>query len=119
MNVLIYLQERDTPMARKYAGLFEEYSSRRDVLKGMAGFMLAVSLESCSQALSSSSSTPTPTSIPRRPGSLLYTYRGHTDRIPAVADITPLVTSTVVSEQGTEHLSVQSPDGYFAQISVA
>jgi WD40 repeat protein len=34
-------------------------------------------------------------------------------------DSTRLVTSTIVSEQGTEHLSVQPPDGYFAQISQA
>jgi hypothetical protein len=30
-----------------------------------------------------------------------------------------LVTSIVNSEQGTEHLNVQPPDGYFAQISQA
>lgn len=72
-------------MVRKLRGLLDGYPSRRDVLKGMAGLMLAVGLESCSQVLSSSSSTPTPTPIPRRPGSLLYTYRGHTDRIPTVA----------------------------------
>ena len=34
-------------------------------------------------------------------------------------DDTRLVTSIVNSEQGTEHLSVQPPDGNFAQISQA
>ncbi len=60
------------------------YPSRRDVLRGMAGLMVAMSLGGCAQALSSSS-TPTPIPTPRRPGSLLYTYRGHTDRILTVA----------------------------------
>ena len=69
-------------MVRKHTGVLEASPSRRDVLRGLAGFMIAMSLESCAQALSSFS-TPTPT--PRRPGSLLYTYRGHTDRIPTVA----------------------------------
>src|SRR5712691_7956799 len=71
-------------MVRKYLSVLEGYPSRRDVLRGMAGFMMAVSLESCAQALSSSS-TPTPIPTPRRPGSILYTYRGHTDRILTVA----------------------------------
>ncbi len=60
------------------------YPSRRDVLRGMAGLMVTMSLGGCAQALSSSS-TPTPIPTPRRPGSLLYTYRGHTDRILTVA----------------------------------
>src|SRR6266496_2303506 len=60
------------------------YLSRRDVLRGMAGLMVTMSLGGCAQALSSSS-TPVPTPTPRRPGSLVYTYRGHTDRIPTVA----------------------------------
>jgi hypothetical protein len=34
-------------------------------------------------------------------------------------DSTRLVTSITVSEQGTEHLNVQPPDGHFAQISQA
>ena len=40
-------------MVRKRIGLLEGYLSRRDVLRGMAGLMLAVSLESCAQGLSS------------------------------------------------------------------
>jgi WD40 repeat protein len=78
----VCLQGRDTPMMHKYTEVLEGSLSRRNVLKGMAAFVLAMSLESCAQALSSSPSTPTP--IPHRPGSLLYTYRGHTDRIPTV-----------------------------------
>src|SRR5260370_2923942 len=62
------------------------YPSRRDVLRGMAGLMVTMGLGGCAQALSSSSTpTPTPTPTPRRPGSILYTYRGHTDRILTVA----------------------------------
>ncbi|MGZ6366161.1 MAG: WD40 repeat domain-containing protein [Ktedonobacteraceae bacterium] len=71
-------------MVRKRMGLLEGYPSRRDILRGMAGLLLAVSLESCAQGLSSASSS-TPTPAPRRPGSVSYTYRGHTDRILTVA----------------------------------
>src|SRR6266566_2741161 len=71
-------------MVSKNTSVLEGCLSRRDVLKGLAGFMIAVSLESCAQALSSSS-TPTPTPTPHRPGSIFYTYRGHTDRILTVA----------------------------------
>ena len=71
-------------MVSKNTSVLEGCLSRRDVLKGLAGFMIAVSLESCAQGLSSSS-TPTPTPTPHRPGSIFYTYRGHTDRILTVA----------------------------------
>lgn len=71
-------------MARKHTGFLEGYPSRRDVLRGMAGLMIAISVDGCAQTLSSSSAT-VPTATPRRPGSLIYTYRGHTDRIPTVA----------------------------------
>jgi len=58
--------------------------SRRDVLRGLAGLMITVSLEGCAQSLSSSSTTvPVPTPRPR--GSVLYTYRGHTARVTSVA----------------------------------
>lgn len=70
-------------MVRQLTGLLGGYLTRRDIIKGMAGLLLAVSLESCSQALSSSPSAPTP--VTRLPGSVYYTYRGHTDRIPTVA----------------------------------
>ncbi len=58
--------------------------SRREVLQGLAGLMIAMSLDSCAQALSSSS-TPVASPTPRRQGSVLYAYHGHTDRITSVA----------------------------------
>lgn len=70
-------------MMHKLPELLEGWLSRRDVLRGMMGLMLATSLESCAQGLSSSSPTPTP--APLHPGSVLYTYRGHKNRIPTVA----------------------------------
>ena len=84
MVVLMYHQERDTPMLSKQTDAPIGSPSRRDVLRGMAGLLVTMSLGGCAQALSSSS-TPTPTPTPRRPGSLLYTYRGHTNRILTVA----------------------------------
>lgn len=72
-------------MVRKRTGVLEWNLSRRDILRGLAGFVLAISLETCAQTLSTSSSTPTSTPAPHHPGSLLYTYRGHKDRIPTVA----------------------------------
>jgi len=84
LSLSFYLQERDAPMVRKQMDSLVGYLSRRDVLRGMAGLMVTMSLGGCAQALSSSS-TPVPTPTPRRPGSLVYTYRGHTDRIPTVA----------------------------------
>ena len=73
-------------MVRKHMGLLDGYLSRRAVLRGMAGFMIAVSLESCAQSLSTSStSAPTPIPTDRRPGIVYYTYRGHTGRILTLA----------------------------------
>src|SRR5947209_4774274 len=70
-------------MVRKQTDLLMGYPSRREVLRGMAGFMIAMSLEGCAQSLSSSSATvPVPT--PRPHGSVYYTYRGHTGRITSV-----------------------------------
>ena len=71
-------------MAREYTGVLEGYPSRRAVLKGLAGFMIVMSVDGCAQALSSSSAT-VPTATPRPHGSVLSTYHGHTDRITAVA----------------------------------
>src|SRR2546423_11062144 len=71
-------------MVRKQTDLLMGYPSRREVLQGLAGFMIAMSLEGCAQSLfSSSAAVPTPT--PRPPGSVLYTYRGHRDRVTTVA----------------------------------
>ena len=71
-------------MVHKHTGVFEGCLSRREVLQGLAGLMISMSLDGCAQALSSSSTTePTPT--PRPHGSVLKTYHGHTERITAVA----------------------------------
>jgi WD40 repeat protein len=56
--------------------------SRREVLQGLAGFMIAIGLEGCTQTHSSSSA---PVSTPRPRGSVLYTYHGHTGRVTTVA----------------------------------
>jgi WD40 repeat protein len=58
--------------------------TRRDVLRGMAGLMLAIGLEGCAQTLSSSQ-TVTPTPKAHAQGDVLYTYRGHTNRVTSVA----------------------------------
>jgi WD40 repeat protein len=71
-------------MVRKHTDVLIRYPSRRDVLRGMAGLMVTMSLGGCAQALSSSSAT-VPTATPRPQGSVLYTYRGHTDRATSVA----------------------------------
>src|SRR2546421_350015 len=71
-------------MVRKQTDLLMGYPSRREVLQGLAGFMIAMSLEGCAQSLfSSSAAVPVPTPRPR--GSLLYTYRGHTAHVATVA----------------------------------
>src|SRR5438270_8465213 len=70
-------------MVRKQTDLLMGYPSRREVLQGLAGFMIAMSLEGCAQSLFSSSATgPVPTLRPQ--GSVYYTYRGHTGRITSV-----------------------------------
>src|SRR6266487_4277454 len=71
-------------MSRTQTGALMGCPSRREVLRGLAGLMIAISLDGCAQALSSSSA-PVPTPTPRPHGSILYTYRGHTDRILTVA----------------------------------
>src|SRR2546421_449508 len=71
-------------MDRKHTGVLVRYPSRREVLQGLAAVALPMSLEGCAQSLfSSSAAVPTPT--PRPPGSVLYTYRGHTDSVMTVA----------------------------------
>lgn len=60
--------------------------TRRAVLQGLAGFVAFISLEGCTQSLSPSpTAVPTSTATSRPPGSLLSTYRGHTDRVTSVA----------------------------------
>jgi WD40 repeat protein len=59
--------------------------SRRNMLRVVAGCMLALSIESCAQAGSTSSASPTPTHISALPmGKLLVSYRKHTKRVTAV-----------------------------------
>ena len=71
-------------MVRKQTGSLMGCPSRREVLRGLAGVILTMSLEGCAQSLFSSSvAVPDPT--PRPQGSVLYTYRGHTGRITTVA----------------------------------
>lgn len=71
-------------MVRKRTDQLTGYLSRRDVIRGVAGLMIAISLDGCAQALSSPSVTaPSPT--PRPHGSILRTLRGHTDRVTSVA----------------------------------
>ncbi len=71
-------------MVRKQTGALMGCPSRREVLRGLAGFMLTVSLEGCAQSLSSSSTAAlVPTPRPR--GSVFYTYRGHSNRVTSVA----------------------------------
>jgi eukaryotic-like serine/threonine-protein kinase len=69
-------------MVHQQTGALVGCLSRRDVLRGLAGLMITVSLEGCAQALSSSS-TPVPTPLPH--GTVLHTYRGHTARVTSVA----------------------------------
>jgi WD40 repeat protein len=84
LSLSTYLQERDSQMVRKQTGALVGCPSRREVLRGLAGLLITMSLEGCAQALSSSSAkVPMPT--PRPQGSVLYTYRGHTDRVTSVA----------------------------------
>ncbi len=71
-------------MIVKQTGVLIGHPTRREVLRGLAGFMIALSLEGCAQSLSSSS-TPAPTPTARPQGSVYYTYRGHTAHISAVA----------------------------------
>ncbi|GAC1350789.1 MAG: hypothetical protein NVSMB27_36690 [Ktedonobacteraceae bacterium] len=71
-------------MVRKQTDSLMGCSSRREVLRALAGFIFTLSLEGCAQSRSSSS-TAVPVSTPRPHGSILYTYRGHTDRVTAIA----------------------------------
>src|SRR5258708_3296618 len=60
------------------------YLSRRLFLQSLAGFILTMSIDGCTQSITSSSTTvPTPT--PRPYGSVISRYRGHTMRVTTVA----------------------------------
>ena len=77
-------QERDAMMVHKHTGVLAGRLSRREVLRGLAGLMITMSLEGCAQALSSTS-TRVHIPTPRPQGSVLKTYGGHTDRVTSVA----------------------------------
>src|ERR1700730_16502502 len=62
----------------------QKYISRRTVVKGLALLALAVSDIGCASPGSSSNITPTPTKV-LPPGSIIYTYHGHSDQVLAVA----------------------------------
>jgi WD40 repeat protein len=71
-------------MVRTHADQKRNALSRRHVLQGLAAFLLPLSIGGCAQS-SSSTAVPTPAPARRPPGSVLYTYRGHTDRVTTVA----------------------------------
>jgi WD40 repeat protein len=73
-------QERNAPMIHQNTDQIIRRHSRRKVLGSMAGFLLALSIDGCTQSLS-----PLPTPTPRPPGSVLSTYRHHTNRVTTVA----------------------------------
>lgn len=70
-------------MMHQHTGQIMRGYSRRRVLGSLASVLLTLSIEGCAQSLSSSTTTPTPTSHP--PGSVLSTYRRHTNRVTTVA----------------------------------
>ena len=72
-------------MVHKHTGLLTGCPSRREVLKGLAGLAITLSLEGCAQALSPSSTTAHVATHTPPPGSVLSTYRGHTARVTSVA----------------------------------
>ena len=51
--------------------------SRRKAMKGLAALALAVIEVGCTSPNSSATATSTPTATPLRPGSIIYTYKGH------------------------------------------
>src|SRR6266536_3423688 len=79
----IYHQERDLPAMRKQTNQLTAYLSRRVILRGLAGFIVTMSIDACAQPGSSSTTVPTPT--PRPYGSVISTYRAHTMRVTTVA----------------------------------
>lgn len=64
---------------------FHNPLSRRTAMKGLAAFALAIIEAGCTSPNSSSTVTATPTATPVRPGSIIYTYKGHSEQILTVA----------------------------------
>lgn len=71
-------------MLRKQSKAPVGYTSRRQVLQSLMGFMIALWLEGCSQTYSTSA-TPVPIATSRPRGSVLVSYQGHTGRVTSVA----------------------------------
>ncbi len=71
-------------MLRKQSKAPLGHTSRRQVLRGLLGFAIAMGLEGCSQT-SSAPATPVPVSTSRPRGSVLVSYQGHTGRVTSVA----------------------------------
>jgi eukaryotic-like serine/threonine-protein kinase len=65
--------------------LLQKYITRRSVMKGLAAFAFAASAIGCASPNLSSGLTPTPAAIPLPPGSVIYTYTGHSDQVLAVS----------------------------------
>lgn len=71
-------------MVDTYIGVFKGYLSRHNVFRIMTGLMIVLSLAGCAQTVSSSPTvTPVPTVRPQ--SRILYTYRGHSARVAALA----------------------------------
>ncbi len=71
-------------MARKEMGTEARYPSRREVLQGIAGLVIALGLDGCAQT-HPASTAPTAAATARPEGSVLHTYHGHTNRVTTVA----------------------------------
>src|ERR1051326_1398494 len=84
LSLRAHYQAKEAPIVRKHTKPLRDRLSRREALRGLAGIMLALGLEGCAPSLFSSSA-PTPVPTPRSRGSVLYTYRGHTAHVAAVA----------------------------------
>jgi WD40 repeat protein len=79
------LDEREGGIVSGQETLLQTFVPRRTVMKGLAAFTLAACVTGCASPPSSSSVSPTPTATPRAPGTIIYTYTGHSEQVLAVA----------------------------------
>ena len=63
----------------------QKYMTRRTVVKGLAVAALAVGEMGCASPQASPGVTTRPTATPHPPGSIIYTYTGHSEQVLAVA----------------------------------